>query len=182
MVEPDAETFPTRRFDKFLHQVAARALFGSAVVGVFGFEMTEALVMLSGHYHVFLAGGFGEFGPLASRKRFGLELLREFFVFGNGDALVLHNPFVAPENAVQAPMNKHAELSFVPPLQPARPVALIASLWIGRSCEGNGRKRGYRERGRGQGSTRCDKPVATGNPVVILHVDLPSRNTLNVPA
>ena len=50
---------------------------------------------------------------------FGLKFLGELLVFGHRNAFVFHGPFVAPERAVQAPVDEHAEARFVPPLHAA---------------------------------------------------------------
>jgi acetyl esterase/lipase len=58
----------------------------------------------------------GEFGPIARGVGLGLEAFGELLVLGDGDAFVLHHPLVAPEHAVEAPVDEHAEAGFVPPL------------------------------------------------------------------
>src|SRR2546425_9343529 len=45
-----------------------------------------------------------------------MEVRRQLFVFAYRNAFVLHHPFVTAERAVQAPVDEHAKLRFVPPL------------------------------------------------------------------
>src|SRR2546428_1128392 len=71
--------------------------------------------MLRGHHHVLHAGAPGQLGPRARSIRYRLELRRQLFIFGDGNAFILHHPLVTPERAVEAPVNEHAELRFVPP-------------------------------------------------------------------
>src|SRR5205823_10417173 len=50
--------------------------------------------------------------------RFGLELLGQLLVFGDGNAFLLHSPLVVAVDAVKSPVNEHAKLGGVPPLLP----------------------------------------------------------------
>ena len=77
IIKAHAQTFGARRFHEFRHQVAAARLLGSAIVGELRFKIAEALMMLGGHHHVFLAGAFGELRPLARGVRLGRKVLRQ---------------------------------------------------------------------------------------------------------
>ena len=115
VVEAHAQAFGAGGFHVFLHQVAARTLFGGAVVGELAVEVAETFVVFGGHHHVLLAGQFGELGPVAGGVGLGLEELSLLLVLSHRNALFLHRPFVAPEGTVQAPMDEHAEAGLVPP-------------------------------------------------------------------
>ena len=94
-------------------------MFRRAEVCRLGIKEAEAFVMLGGHHHVFLAGAFCQARPIARGVRFGIEALRQFLIFGGWNPFHLHHPFVTAQNAVQAPVNEHTELRFVPPLHAA---------------------------------------------------------------
>src|SRR6267154_5613347 len=125
IVKAETQAFRASSFDVFMNEIAAGALLCRAVVGELGVEVAETLVMLGSQHHIFLAGLFGKLGPGASGIWFGLESLGELLVIGDGNAFVLHDPFVTAEHAVQAPMNEHAEARFVPPLHAASAVGIL---------------------------------------------------------
>ena len=137
IVEADAHALGAGGIDVLLDEVAAGALFGRAVIGEFGIEVAEALVVLGGHHHVFLAGSLGQFGPIASGVRPGLEAFGELFVLGDGNAFVLHDPLVASQDAVQAPVDEHAETGFVPPFHAGLAVGVARGGGKG-GCRGGG--------------------------------------------
>ena len=133
IVETHAESLGTSRLHVFRHQVASRALLRRAVIRQLRIPIAETLVVFSRQHHVFLAGLLGEFCPGAGSIRFGLKLLGELFVFGNGNALLLHRPFVVAVNAVQTPVNEHAEPGRVPPLHAALAVCHDCGA-LGQGC------------------------------------------------
>ena len=82
---------------------------------------------------------FGEFGPIARGVRLGLEALGQLLVLGDRNAFVLHDPLVAAENAVEAPVDEHAEAGFVPPFHAVLAVGVAAG---GEESAGSCRGRG----------------------------------------
>ena len=77
-------------------------------------------MVFGGHHHVLLPGLFGELRPVARGIGFGLELFCEKLVFFNRNRFVFHGPFVAAQNAVESPVNEHAESGVAPPLHALR--------------------------------------------------------------
>ena len=56
----------------------------------------------------------------------GLNVLGELLVFGHRDAFVFHDPLVAAQHAVEAPVDEHAEAGFMPPLHAAFAVGVAS--------------------------------------------------------
>ena len=115
VVEADAEAFGAGGFDELADEVAPGALLHGVVVGELGVPHAEAFVVLGGHHHVLLSGAFGEAGPLAGGVGFRREVLGEDFILRNGNALGFHDPLLVADDAVEAPVDEHAELGFAPP-------------------------------------------------------------------
>ena len=89
-----AEPFRASGFGVFSKLIAARGLFRSAVVCVLGTEITQAIVMLGGHYHIFLTCLFRESGPGPGGIGSRIELLGEQRIFADWDSFIFHHPFV----------------------------------------------------------------------------------------
>ncbi len=89
-------------------------------------------MVFGGHHHVFLAGLPGQ--PRPGTRGVGLrrKAVGEELVFRNGDAFLLHGPFMAAQDAVQSPVNEHAEPGVMPPLHAPLTVRVAAR----RGCEG----------------------------------------------
>src|ERR1022692_1445326 len=113
VIKPHAQALSAGSIHKLANQVASRALLGCAVISQRRIPVAKTLVMLGGHHHVLLSGTFCKPGPLASRVGLGIELLREQLVLRNGNAFNLLGPLMLADNAVQAPMDEHAEFGLV---------------------------------------------------------------------
>ena len=122
IIETDAQTFGARGIDILAHQITTGSLLGRTIVGQLRIEIAEAFMMLGRHHHVLHARAFGQLRPRARGVWDGLEIRRQLLVFTDRDAFVFHHPFVTAERAVEAPVNKHAKLRFVPPLHAARAI------------------------------------------------------------
>src|SRR3979411_238623 len=90
-----------------------------AIVSQLGVKITEALMVLAGHDHVFLPRLPGQLRPLARSIGLGVEMFGQHFVLRDGNALHFHRPLVTANQAVKPPMNEHSKLGFLPPLNPA---------------------------------------------------------------
>src|SRR5678815_549080 len=76
-------------------------------------------MVLRGHHHVFHSGSARELCPRSRCVWLGLELVSVWLVFLRRDSFVFHHPLVTTKRAVEAPVNEHAKLRFMPPLHPA---------------------------------------------------------------
>ena len=147
VVEANAQAFGAGGFNEFADQIAAGPLLHGVVVGELGVPVAEALVVLGGHHHVLLAGALGQARPVARGVGLGMEVLGQDLVLRNGNALVLLGPLVLADDAVEPPVDEHAELGLVPPRH-AR-VARGGLLQVG------GRGRGLRGGWRAGGLRQC---------------------------
>src|ERR1700674_323068 len=116
VVEADAQSFCPRGVDEFAYQIASRRLLWRAVVGELRVEITEAFMMVRSHHHVLLSGLLGQSCPVARGVRLRIEMLRQHFVLRDGYALHFHRPLMTAYQAIESPVNEHAEFCFLPPL------------------------------------------------------------------
>src|SRR5262249_49534502 len=131
VVEADAQPLRPRSFHIFTDEVAAGALFRSAIICQFRVPHAEALMMLRGHHHVLLSRPARQSCPVAGCVRFGCEMLCENFILSNRNAFVLHCPFVLADHTVESPVDEHAEARLMPPLHAARAVSLNLCSFFG---------------------------------------------------
>ena len=78
-------------------------------VGNFGVEHREAIMMARGDGDVLHAGGLGERDPCVGVEFFGIEKCRQALVFVDFQLAVVEYPFAVAEDAIDAPVNEHAE-------------------------------------------------------------------------
>ena len=88
-------------------------------------------MVLGRHHHVLLTGALGQPRPFARGSRLWLEVSRQNLVLRDGNALRFHHPLLMADDAVQAPVDKHPELRFVPPAH-----ALRARVFLRLQCSG----------------------------------------------
>src|SRR5437879_8839219 len=73
-------------------------------------------MMLRRHHHVLLSRLLGQSRPVAGGVRLWIEVLRQDFVLRDGYAFHFHRPFVTAYQAIESPVDEHAEFCFLPPL------------------------------------------------------------------
>src|SRR5208337_2590839 len=103
---------------------ATRSLLRRAIVGQFSIPIAEAFMVLGCHHHVLLACLLGQLGPSPRSIGLRLENLGQLLVLEDREPLHLHGPLMMTNHAVKAPVNKHAELGFMPPFHSALTVCL----------------------------------------------------------
>ena len=90
-----------------------------AVVGQFGVEQAEAVVVLGREDHVLHPGSLRKLCPCTREARLRFELPGKLLVLLKRNCLCLHCPFMTAVLAVGTEMNEHSELCRVPPLHAA---------------------------------------------------------------
>ena len=78
-------------------------------------EHGEAIVMLAGDGDVLHARGFRQRDPFRRIVFGGIELRRQFLIFGDGHFAIIHDPFAIAEHAIYTPVNEHAEPGVLKP-------------------------------------------------------------------
>ena len=78
-------------------------------------EHGETVVVLAGDGDVAHARGFRKRHPLRRVVLDGVELRRQLLIFGDGHTGVVHDPLALTEDAVDAPVDEHAELGVLKP-------------------------------------------------------------------
>src|SRR5262249_41510472 len=73
--------------------------------------------MAAGNDHVILARISSNAYPFFGFKLEGVELFFRLFIFGNGNAFIMHTPFLPSQDRIQAPMDEHAKSDILIPLQ-----------------------------------------------------------------
>ena len=92
-----------------------RRAVDDVVVGHLRVEHGEAVVVLRGDRDVLDAGPLDHRDPLGGVELRRVEPRRELLVLGDGDLLVVHHPFALAQDAVDAPVDEHAELGVLEP-------------------------------------------------------------------
>src|SRR5262249_48357915 len=124
VVEPNAQPLSSRGFQILTDQIASGTLLCGAIVRQLCVPQTEALVMLGGHHHVFLSGAASQSCPVARGIGLWSEVLCQQLILSDGNAFVLHRPFMLADPAVKAPVDEHSEARLMPPLHAPRAVCL----------------------------------------------------------
>ena len=96
--------------------IPAQLGVGGLEVGILTVEEAEAVVVLGGQDHVLHAGLLGGLGPGPGVVVPGVELVEVGHVLGFGHLLVTAHPLAPGGDAVQAPVDKHAEPGLAKPL------------------------------------------------------------------
>ena len=98
------------------HVLVIRRAVYDVPIALLGAPHREPVVMLAGDGDIFHPGVFRHRNPFGRVELGGIELRRQFFIIRHGDLFVVHHPFAAAENAVDAPMDKESELVVLEPL------------------------------------------------------------------
>ena len=64
-------------------------------------------------------------------------MLRQLLVLRHGNALHLHGPLVLADDGIKAPVDKHPESRFVPPLHPPLAVSQHLRTFVGPMAAGS---------------------------------------------
>src|SRR5580698_3315447 len=110
------QSFGARCLYVFAHHVTPGALFWRTVARQFCVKVAETLMMLCGKHHVLHASLFSELCPCAGAVEGRLKSGCVLRVWIDGPRLIFHDPLMALDGAVDAEVDKHAELCGVPPL------------------------------------------------------------------
>src|SRR6202140_3711067 len=94
VIKAEAQPFGAPSFNVLTREVTAGALLWCAVVGDLRIEISETLVVLGSHHHVFLSGLLRELSPGARGVWFRLKTVCELPVFRDGSCFSFPHPFV----------------------------------------------------------------------------------------
>ncbi len=90
-------------------QIAAGGRLDAVVGGGFRVEEAEAVVVAGRDRDVLHPCFQRQVGDEIGVEAVGMELVNQFLVFGDGDRLLEHHPFAAPEDAVEAVVHEETE-------------------------------------------------------------------------
>ena len=109
VVKTDPNALGAKSVHKFPQQVAARGGVGRLVIRIGAVPKAEAFVVLGGQHHVFHAGRFGAARPFFGVEQVRVEMAKVQIVMLFRNFFLGFDPLVARGQAVQPPVDKHAE-------------------------------------------------------------------------